>query len=342
MPKSSPKKQPAGEPEVLTLGEHVEKATAPKRVMETISQAAPKEKKPSKKDSEIVALRREVKALRQHQAEERRLAGEVQAAELDLDGANSERSAAKERLAEANKRLATFVRGEPVRDVETGKQEQFIADKDKPKGTVSTVLDPTRDGAAAQKAGKKLGDNPWKGDAPERRLWDAGYLGAKWNGVPEQRAIKWGLFFPVLVNASITGDCLTPGEKAPKVEAVPGGGHMWLVVDAWKASESGTARFAVVQLLAKTDYMDLWRGKYGPPVKGVDTSDEAKAQRVLGGVDCARFVTVGKKQFVVGPMEASMVLTVAEEDMPKAGAAAKVDHQAKAAGDDATDTTDEG
>lgn len=336
--KTKPKKQT--EPEEITLGEHVAKAE--KATTTTIAKAPPKEKKVNKKDAELVALRRENKALRAHQQEERQLANEVQAAELDLEGAQAERTAARERLAEANKRLATFVRGEPKRDVETGKQQELMDTK--PKGAKpGPLVDPTRDGAAAHKAGKLLGTNPWPKEAPERRLWDAGYLAAKWGKAPMNRAIKYGLFLQGLIDAAIEGDCLPPGEKAPSVAAVSAGGHQWLVVDAWKAGESDPARFALVQLLPKTDYVDLWRSKYGPPVAGVDASDEAKATRTAGGVDCGRMVKVGAKQFVVGPMEAAMVLTVAEVDQ-KAAKPPKVDHQARAANDrdDADDKDEDG
>jgi hypothetical protein len=293
------------------------------------------------KDALIERLQRQVRAYQERERKERKLAGDVQNAEAELEVANANRAAAKQRLAEANKKLAICVNGETPRDVEKGTQQKII--EEKPKGKVEPLIDPRRDGREACSAGKLLTANPWKEGDDGQPKWIAGFLDERWKKAERRKAIDYGITYSALLDSLIAPEGLPPGEKAPKVKAITATGYSWLVVDGWRGTELEDASFALVQLLKKDDWRDVHQDTYGPAVPGFDANDEAKSKRIAGGPDCGRIVHVAgvKGDFVVGPRDAAWVLTVpaklANDKEPEEIKLASVDTKAKAANDSTND-----
>lgn len=320
------------------LAESKKKAKPPKKA------AAPTRRESLQQ--EVERLRRELKAADAHQKQQRKLADEVEACQLDLAGASARRHAAKEALAAANSRLAAFVRGGMPKDSETGKQQSIVDEK--PKGKVGKLVEPRRDGKEARAAGKKITDNPWKVDEAEHGQWAAGYLDEAWKDAERRAASTYGLTHSALMDALPEGDGLPRGESRPKVAHVAALGSPWLVVDAWRGSEKDDACFALVQLIDKDAWRDLWQATYGPPIDDVDANAEAQAKRQAGGIDCGRVVRLNgvRGDFVVSPeRSACMVVTVPAATASKALAAAAnatpiADAKAAAAGDAGDDDSD--
>lgn len=72
--------------------------------------------------------------------------------------------------------------------------------------------------------------------------------------------------------------------------------------------EEKPTRFFLQALKSKDEWQQLCEADFGRAVEGFDQSDEAKAQRQIGGEDCGRVVTVGQKKFVLGPERFGLVL----------------------------------
>lgn len=325
-----------------SIGAHVADSKKKAKPPKPAKKGAPPSVKASRKESmqqELDRLRRELRARDIHQRQQRKLADEVEACELEVEAASSRRHAAKEAMAAANKRLAAHVRGDVPIDAETGKQQTIVDEK--PKGKVGKLVDPRRDGKEARTAGKKLTDNPWKLVDPSHGLWAAGFLEEHWKDAERRTASTYGITYGALMDAMPESDGLPPGEATPKVGHISAMDYAWIVVDAWRGSEADDAAFALLQLYKKEDWRDLWQATYGPPIEGVDASDEAKAKRQAGGADCGRVVhlTGLRGDFVVGPQAgAAMVMTVpavaASKALAASASASAHDGKAAAAGDD--------
>ncbi len=116
---------------------------------------------------------------------------------------------------------------------------------------------------------------------------------------------------------------LKPGEASPKVATVMCDARPHMVVGALSGAESGTpgiSRWHLQPLFEIADWKAMHSETYGPPIPGVDASDEAKANRQKGGVDCGRIVKVGNAKYVVGPRQLLTVFTTGESDAKTAKA----------------------
>lgn len=101
-------------------------------------------------------------------------------------------------------------------------------------------------------------------------------------------------------------------------------------------SEKGD-RWFLQPLFTKDEWQQLHEAAYGRAVEDFDQNDEAKATRTAGGADCGRVVKVGAKKFVLGPESHGLVVTIDITPEPevnlKAKDAAEPDAKERAAGE---------
>lgn len=103
-----------------------------------------------------------------------------------------------------------------------------------------------------------------------------------------------------LCGALLAPQAMMGGKRATK-QAVQVYGTPWIVTHLWKDEATGACRANVVRLYTKDEYQQTHEAKYGRAVGDFDQSDEAKAQRQVGGEWCGLVVKVGRKVYVVGP-----------------------------------------
>jgi hypothetical protein len=103
-----------------------------------------------------------------------------------------------------------------------------------------------------------------------------------------------------LCGALLAPQAMMGGKRVVK-QSVQVYGTPWIVTHLWKDEATGACRANVVRLYTKDEYQQTHEAKYGRAVGDFDQSDEAKAQRQVGGEWCGLVVKVGRKVYVVGP-----------------------------------------
>lgn len=98
------------------------------------------------------------------------------------------------------------------------------------------------------------------------------------------------------------------GEKRSLKQFVQVYGTPWIVTHLWRDEATGACRANVVRLLTKDEYQQSYEAQFGRAVQDFDQSDEAKAQRQVGGEWCGLVVKVGRKVYVVGPQKDALHL----------------------------------
>lgn len=130
----------------------------------------------------------------------------------------------------------------------------------------------------------------------------------RWLGCKQVEGTKAKVTFDQLDEVCpVALSSMIASEKPLAVDAVNLYGELPFMV-AEQYDTAGFRCYACLPLLTKDEWQQLYEAKYGRAVEGFDQSDEAKAQRQLGGDDCGRVVKVGRKKLVVGPKEQALVV----------------------------------
>jgi hypothetical protein len=134
-----------------------------------------------------------------------------------------------------------------------------------------------------------------------------------------------------LCGALLAPQAMMGGKRVIK-QSVQVYGTPWVVSHLWKDEATGACRANVIRLYTKDEYQQTHEAKYGRAVGDFDQSDEAKAQRQIGGEWCGLVVKVGRKVYVVGPQADALHLAYCPpEPAPAAEGAAEVNQEVMAA-----------
>lgn len=142
-----------------------------------------------------------------------------------------------------------------------------------------------------------------------------------------------------LCGALLAPQAMMGGKRVLK-QSVQVYGTPWIVTHLWKDEASGACRANVVRLYTKDEWQQSCEAKYGRAVGDFDQSDEAKAQRQVGGEWCGLTVKVSRKSYVVGPQADALHLAYLPPE-PAQEPAETAQPAAEGAQEPAKDTQDE-
>ncbi len=199
---------------------------------------------------------------------------------------------------------------------QTGRQPQDAKAPAAERGNGTDALpDPRAQGAKAAISGKTESDCPLL----DADLWLDGWREQMRADNSQRKAIVQGMTPKKLGDAMV--GLLEPAKAAPKVASVMIDARPHMVVGCLGSTAGpieGVTRWHLQPCFEPADWTALHRETYGPAIEGVDASDEAKANRIRGGIDCGRIVKIGKAKFVVGPRQLLTVLTTGEPSVAAA------------------------
>lgn len=204
---------------------------------------------------------------------EQALLAERDSAISSIESAKNAKASAQKDLAEAEAKIAALLKSPPPQAFESTPIGQAIAE-------------------ASQGAPAVPPPTPWESILPavpadSVRLLDA----SAGDELPTVDALCGALLAP---------QAMMGGKRVVK-QSVQVYGTPWIVTHLWKDEASGACRANVVRLYTKDEYQQTHEAKYGRAVGDFDQSDEAKAQRQVGGEWCGLVVKVSRKVYVVGP-----------------------------------------
>ena len=275
----------------------------------------------AKADAELAKKNDELRALHKHVATEKELAEEVRACEHEVEAAKQTVAACKESLAEANKQLAAFVRG----DV----QPSFLDTPTAPTGEVTAY----EKGMQAWDPNKADAVNPFRDD-PQRSDWQRGYDAGKAQNPKKEAPQAGGVIFkdaPKAIHktADEIGTHIDALDRAMMDENERQEIRIGTVLGVAKNTVSAYEReylivmgdgggpdfqYLALPLYTKDEWQQLYEARFGRCVEGIDQTEDAKAQRQVGGEFCGKVVKLGRKKAVIGPVDDAMCITAVVDD----------------------------
>lgn len=269
-----------------TLGDHLEAAQAAVTEQPAAAGDSPAESpttdaapEPSAIESrlmgEIAVLKDRLRYFEERRGLEQSLLAERDSHISAIESAKMAKASAQKELAETEARIAALLKQPMPQAFESTPIGQAIA---------------AAEGEAAAPAAPP--PTPWESILPavgpeSVKLLDA----AAGDELPTVDALCGALLAP---------QAMMGGKRVLK-QSVQVYGTPWIVTHLWKDEASGACRANVVRLYTKDEWQQSCEAKYGRAVGDFDQSDEAKAQRQVGGEWCGLTVKVSRKSYVVGP-----------------------------------------
>ncbi len=293
-------------------------------------------------DVQHLRLADEARAKNDKEANEKRLAQAIEALDSKIETVGADLKATKDRRKVLQSELMASILGHTQTSLGGDEAEDHDEPEDTPlhkaiSGQAPMIVEPPvagmirKQGAEQAIQGRTELDCPYsrEKDARAVSMWFDGFREAKREDHSEREAIVQALTREQLVEKCLPHNgILPPGEDTPKVVAVEWDKRPHLVLDMLADGEGPTAgveRWALLPLF-KRDEWSSGEGcpamTYGDPIGAADKSDEAKAVRIKGGIDCAKLAKVGRAKLVVGPLQLLSIATVktaakgAEEQPP--------------------------
>lgn len=228
--------------------------------------------------NEVAQLKERLRYFEERREKEQHLLSERDSALAAIEGAKARVAAEKKGLAEVEEEIAALLKEPmpmPVRfehtpigqAIEEAKQEPAAPPAEPPPPAWLDLLPPVQPDAV--------------------KLLDT----AAGDELPTVDALCGALLAP---------QAMMGGKRVIK-QAVQVYGTPWIVTHLWKDEAAGACRANVVRLYTKDEYQQTHEAKYGRAVGDFDQSEEAKAQRQVGGEWCGLVVKVSRKVYVVGP-----------------------------------------
>jgi hypothetical protein len=266
---------------VPSVGDHLAAAQAavteqPAPATDPLTEAPPDI--PSQREADlqrrVTALEERLRYFTDRREKEQHLLSQRDSALAAIEGAKARVQSCKGELAEVEEEIAALLKEPMPMAFEATPIGQMVADA---KGELAPVVPPP---------------TPWESILPavpadSVRLIDA----TAGDELPTVDALCGALLAP---------QAMMGGKRVVK-QSVQVYGTPWIVTHLWKDEASGACRANVVRLYTKDEYQQTHEAKYGRAVGDFDQSDEAKAQRQVGGEWCGLVVKVSRRVYVVGP-----------------------------------------
>lgn len=293
-----------------TLGEHIEDAQASDQEQREAQDA-------DSQDSEVAITADEPNALlptlRELVAQYEELDKEWQRLKRQAKDTKGERDACFERIKElAGTKTPQEMHDLPVMQAARGEAPM-----------IHPPVDETTDYAYLGTVAANCGapESQWDthgGTAQDKGKWIWAWRQATMQIQDIREAQVQALFEDALQKALMPHPGFLPvGEETPKVKGntVEWDKRPHLVLDVLVAGDRKT--WMLQPLYLPDEFQSVTSGQYGEPINGVDANDEAKANRIRGGIDCGKRVKVGRSVYVVGPRSSVVLVYTDSTNQPK-------------------------